>query len=540
MHKAIIIFLILSVLFGGNLFGGFQPIEVLKIEDFGAKSNDDILDTEAINKAIDSCSTLENGVILFSSGTYLSGSIHLKSNVVLQIEKGTRIQAAPIGANIFDSPEPNKWSKYQGAAQSHFHNAFIWGDSVEKVFIKGGGTISIAGSFYSNPGKGNIDKAVSLKLCKFVEIDDINIEEGGSLAILATGCEGLNIKNVKIQTRGDGINIIGTRDVKIENCDIETVEHKDGMPVVEGDAIAIKSDYSLGKKMNCKDISISGCVISSGGSALQIGPETFGDFRNIKILNITIKRADKGGIIFTSNDGAVIDGVIVENVTMESVMIPIFINLSDRKIGIPGVSGSSGRIKNVRINNFLAQDIYSYKKGMGFASTIMGKSGVKLENIVLENMRMTYKGGDLSYLGLKEDPAGINLSKIGGYDRAERYGLRPVYGLYCSDIKDLKIRNVSVDIEKEDPRPAMMLSHIEGALLNRFYAERSILRNYDIILDDVSDFMITESPGVIQIAKEDFVPLYDFNVSVSPNPSAEEIIARLESNIPMVFLFELP
>ncbi|MBN1694800.1 hypothetical protein JW879_05280, partial [candidate division WOR-3 bacterium] len=28
--------------------------------------------------------------------------------------------------------------------------------------------------------------------------------------------------------------------------------------------------------------------------------------------------------------------------------------------------------------------------------------------------------------------------------------------------------------------------------------------------------------------------------SVSPNPSAEEIIARLESNIPMVFLFELP
>jgi hypothetical protein len=534
MHKANTIFLIFSAFFAGNLFGGFQPLEVLKIEDFGAKSNDDILDTEAINKAIDSCSTLENGIIEFSSGTYLSGSIHLKSNVALKIEEEAEIKAAPMGANLFDPPEPNKWSKYQDATQSHFHNAFIWGESVEKISIKGGGTIRIPGSLYGN---SNIDKAISLKSCKFIEIENIDIEEGGNSAVLATGCEGLSMNNVNIKTRRDGINIIGTREVKIENCDIETVEHKGS--VGGGDAISLKSDYSLGEKLNCKDISIRGCVISCSGNALQIGPETLGDFRNINILNITIKRADEGGIIFTSNDGAVIDGVLIENVTMESVMIPIFINLSDQKSGIPGLSNASGRIKNVRINNFVATDVYSYRKGMGFASTIMGKSGMMLENIVLENMRITYKGGDLSYLGLEDDPTVIDLPQIEDY-RPERYGLRPVYGFYCSYIKDLKIRNVSVDIEKEDPRPSMILSDIEGALLNRFYAERSVLRNYDIILDDVKDFMITESPGVIQIAKEDVVPLDDFNISVSPNPSAEEIIAKLESNIPMVFLFELP
>jgi hypothetical protein len=538
MRKAITIFLIFSVLFAGDLLG-FQPLKTLYIEDFGAKSDDDILDTEAINKAIDSCSTLENGVIVFSSGTYLSGSIHLKSNVVLQIEKEAKIQAAPIGTNVFDPPEPNKWSKYQDAAQSHFQNAFIWGDSVEKIAIKGGGTISISSSLHSKPGNGNIDKAISLKLCKFIEIKDIDVEEGGRLAILAAGCEGLSINNVRIKTHGDGINIIGTNDVKIENCYIETVERKEGMSVVGGDAIAIKSDYSLGKKLNCKGISIRSCVISSSGSALQIGPETLGDFRNIKILNITIERADEGGIIFTSNDGAVIDGVLVENITMESVMIPIFINLSDLKSGIPGVPNSLGRIKNVRINNLVANDVYSYKKGMGFASTIIGKSDRMLENIVFENMRVTYKGGDLSYLGLREDPVKIDLPKIEDY-RAERYGLRPVYGLYFRDIKDLKIRNVSVDFEREDPRPAMILSDIENVSINRFYAERSVLRNYDIILDNVSDFMISESPGVIHIEKEDFVPLNDFNVPASPNPSAEEIISKLESNIPMIFLFELP
>jgi hypothetical protein len=508
VKRFIIMFLIFSILFRGDLFG-FQPPVYLNIEDFGAISNDDILDTEAINKAIDSCSSFENGVIVFSRGTYLSGSIHLKSKVTLQIEKGAKIQAAPIGANIFDPPEPNKWSKYQDATQSHFQNAFIWGSSVERIAIKGGGTISISGSLYGNPGKGSIDKAISLKLCRFVEIKDINIEEGGRLAILATGCEGLHINNVRIKTQGDGINIIGTRDVKIENCDIETVEHKEGMSLVGGDAIALKSDYSLGQKLNCKDISIRGCVISSSGNALRLGPETVGDFQNINILNITVERADEGGIVFTSNDGGVIDGVLVENVTMKNVVIPIFINLSDRKSKIPGVSSSAGMIKNVRINNFIAKDVYGYNKSIGVTSTIMGKPGRPIDNMVLENMRIIYKGRTLSSLDLNSDPALIELPVVDDY-RPEKYGLRPSYGFYCRDIKGLRMKNVFVDVEEKDPRPAMVLKNVKGATLDRFYAHRTPLRDYDIILDNVSDFSMTASLGVIEIEKKDFTPLADF------------------------------
>jgi hypothetical protein len=504
------------------------PPSLLKIEDFGAVSDDEILDTEAINKAIDSCSILENGIIIFSSGTYLSGSIHLKSNVTLQIEKEAKIQAAPKGIGAFDEPEPNKFDKYQDFGLSHFHNALIWGDSIENVSIRGTGTISGTASLYSDPEMGEADKAISLKSCKNVEIKNVDIIDGGYVAILVTGCEGLSIYDVKVENNGDGISVVGSNNIKVLNCEVEAGNN----------GISLKSDYSLGKNLNSTNINVTDCIISAGLTALSIGPETVGDFRNIQISNITIKKADNEGISFTSNHGSTIDGVNVQNVTMENVSIPFFVNLSKIKGGAPG-SAVVGQIKNIRISNIVVQGIYGYGRGWKFASTVMGKSDKMLENIVLENMRLTYKGGSLGYLGLKKDPAELVLPRIEDY-RGERYGLRPAYGLYCRYIKGLKIRNVSVDFEKEDPRPGMVLYNIEGIVVNRFYSERSTLRDYDIIVDNVSDFMITGSPGVEHIEKKEFTPLDSFEVAALPNPTAEEVAAELGMGKSPILLSDLP
>jgi hypothetical protein len=526
MKKFIILFLISFILLAQEPVG--SPPVLLNVEDFGAVSDDDTLDTEAINNAIDSCSKLPNGTVVFSKGTYLSGSIRLKSNVTLQIEKEARMQAAPKGTGVFGLPQDSLWDKYQDFGHSHFRNALIWGDSVQDVTIRGEGVISGASSLYSNPVEGDGDKAISLKSCKDIGIEDITINEGGYLAVLVTGCDNLNIYNVKVKTEMNGISLVGSSNVKVRSCELET----------GGDGISLKSDYSLGRKLISKNVEVSNCVISSGGCALQLGPETVGDFKNIQISNITIEKADKAGMSFTSNHGALIDGVDIQNVTMESVAIPFFISLSKIKGGAPG-SYDIGSISNLRISNVVAKDIYSYANGWDFASTIIGKPGRMLENIVLENMRMTYKGGSLSYLGLKEDPAKIRVPKLDDY-RPESYGSRPTYGLYCQYIKDLKIRNVSVDFEKEDPRPGMILSDIQGAVLNRFYAERSAIRNNDIILDNVSDFFITGSPGVEYVEMKDFTPLDSFDLSLPPNPTAEEVAAKLGIEKSPILLSDLP
>jgi hypothetical protein len=526
MKRFIILFLISFVLLAQEPVG--SPPVLLNVEDFGAVSDDDTLDTEAINNAIDSCSKLPNGTVLFSKGSYLSGSIRLKSNVTLQIEKEAKIQAAPKGVGAFDLPQYSMWDKYQDFGHSHFRNALIWGDSVENVTITGEGTISGMASLYNNPEKGDGDKAISLKMCKGFSMNNITIDNGGYLAVLVTGCDSLNIYNVKVKTGMNGISLVGSDDVKVRSCEVDA----------GNDGILLKSNYSLGRKLNSKNIEVGNCMISSGGCALRLGPETVGDFKNIQISNITIKRADKAGMSFTSNHGAIIDGVNIQNVTMESIAIPFFVNLSKIKGGSPG-SYDVGSISNVRISNVVAKDIYGYGRGWDFASTIMGRPDMMLENIVLENMRMTYKGGSLSYLGLKDDPAKIKLSRIEDY-RPERYGLRPAYGLYCCYIKDLKIRNVSVDFEKEDPRPGMILSDIQGAVVNRFYAERSAIRKNDIILDNVSDFFITGSPGVEHIEMKDFTPLDSFDVNTPPNPTAEEVAGKLGIENSPILLSDLP
>ena len=118
----------------------------------------------------------------------MSGTIRLKSNVILQIEKEAKIQAAPKGINAFDSPGDGLWDKYQDFGHSYFRNALIRGDSVENVIIRGEGIISGAASLYSNPEIGDGDKAISLKSCKDVAINDITINDSGYLAILSAGC----------------------------------------------------------------------------------------------------------------------------------------------------------------------------------------------------------------------------------------------------------------------------------------------------------------------------------------------------------------
>ena len=53
------------------------------IRKFGAKGDGKTLDTNAINRAIETAAANGGGTIFFPAGTYLSFSIRLKSNITL-------------------------------------------------------------------------------------------------------------------------------------------------------------------------------------------------------------------------------------------------------------------------------------------------------------------------------------------------------------------------------------------------------------------------------------------------------------------------
>ena len=145
-----------------NTFIGF-------VYEFGAKGNGKDLDTKAINKAIETCSSKGGGTVEFPPGIYLSGSIHLKSNIVYRLDKGAMILGAPNDINAYDPAEPNKWDKYQDYGHSHFHDALMWGSNLKNITFAGQGTIDGGGITRSNPIHGGGDKTISLKLSRNIE-----------------------------------------------------------------------------------------------------------------------------------------------------------------------------------------------------------------------------------------------------------------------------------------------------------------------------------------------------------------------------------
>src|SRR5882757_9189392 len=212
------------------------------VRAFGATGDGKTLDSPAINKAIDTAVAVGGGTVLVPVGTYLSGSIHLQSNIHLLIDAGATILGAPQSMNVYDEIEPYTLGGYQDGGHCYFHNSLIWGENLTNVFISGNGMINGGGLVRSDGildkmvGFNKFDppvtnaappvrlgnKAIALKLCRNVLIRDITIFHGGHFAILVTGCDGLTVDNVTMDTDRDGIDIDCGRNSMISNCRINS------------------------------------------------------------------------------------------------------------------------------------------------------------------------------------------------------------------------------------------------------------------------------------------------------------------------------
>jgi hypothetical protein len=101
---------------------------VFDVKSYGAKGDGKALDSPAINQAIEAAAAAGGGTVHFPAGTYVTGSIRLRSNLALQFEPGTTLEASADPA-AYDAAEPNQWDKFQDFGHSHFHNSLIWGEN---------------------------------------------------------------------------------------------------------------------------------------------------------------------------------------------------------------------------------------------------------------------------------------------------------------------------------------------------------------------------------------------------------------------------
>jgi polygalacturonase len=478
------------------------------VKTFGAKADGQALDRDAINKAIDAADAAGGGTVYFPAGTYVTGSIRLRSNITLQLEPGSVLEASSDVA-AYDAAEPNQWDKFQDFGHSHWHNSLIWGDGIENVSIVGGGLITAKALGRERGGGG--DKAVALKLCRNVTLRDFSILTGGHFGILVTGVDNLTIDNLKIDTNRDGIDIDACRNVRISNTSVNAPND---------DAIVLKTSHALGSTRAVENVTITNVLVSGYdiGSLLdgtykrnvkqapdrdgptgriKIGTETEGDFRNITISNVVFDRSR--GLALESVDGAHIEDVAISNITMRDVSnAPIFIRLGSRMRAPEGTP--IGSVRRVSISNVVA-----YDADPRYGSIISGIPGHDVEDVKLSGIRILYRGG-LNLDQVAKQPADLVntffFRASGGvppreaFDTPERekeypepsmFGMLPAYGFFIRHAKGIELNNVEVGFMQEDHRPAFVLDQVAGADFQHVKSQKATGVS-TIVLKNVENF----------------------------------------------------
>jgi polygalacturonase len=446
---------------------------------YGAIADGKTLNTQAIQNAIDAAAKLKlGGIVVFPKGQFLSGSIELKSNVDLYLADGAVLLGSTnpndyVSVNSEDRPKSPK-------TDDNTHLGLILAHNTSNTKLYGEGTIDGQGRELAlnidslhhagikiDPNYGNNrpnetvrPKLFSFSMCKEVKIEDLNIKSSAGWGLSFELCDDLTIDKIKLTNRAfwnnDGMDITDCTNVKITNCDVNSAD----------DGICLKSYYP--GYFNDK-IYIANCTIRSSASAIKFGTASYGGFKNVTIENINIFDTFRSAIAIESVDGGQIENIKVQNIVAKNTGNSIFIRLGHRGGEKPG------SIKNVLIKDLKVQipfgrpDIDYDLRGPEvpyfhnpFPASITGIPGYDVENVIIENLEITYPGRSskgMAYMPLNRlnDVA----EKIKNYPEFDMFGELPAWAFYVRHVKGLELKNITLKLDNEDFRPAFVFDDLK-------------------------------------------------------------------------------
>jgi polygalacturonase len=327
------------------------PNKDFNVTKFGAVGNGTTDCTIAFKKAVDKCNASGGGRVVVPKGIYLTGAIHLKSNVNLYVSKD---------ATIKFSTDPKKYlpvvfARWEGVECMNY-SPLIYAYEQENIAVTGEGILDGQGandnwwSWKGNKssgwkeGKPNQNNARN----KLVEMSEKNIPvaervfgEGSFLRpnffepykcknVLVQGvtfkdspmwflnpvlCTNVSILGATVEGQGpnnDGCDPESCTDVLIKDCYFSNGD----------DCIAIKSGRNGdGRRVNvpCENIIVQGCKMKNGHGGVVIGSEMSGGVRNVYAENDTMDSPNLDRVLRIKTNAT--RGGFVENVFMRNIKV---------------------------------------------------------------------------------------------------------------------------------------------------------------------------------------------------------------------------
>ena len=306
MNGSRLLYVVSSLCFALLAEAGYaQDRAQLNVRKFGAAGNGTTKDTAAFQRALDQCATAGGGEVLVPAGDYLIGSIAIKSNTTLRLEKDANLEGSP---DLEDYPIIK--ARWEGRWVDA-HRALVSAQDAKDIAVVGPGKIAGSQALGGRqmPRRPCVIEPIN---CTSVRLEDFSVKQKHMWAIHPTLCENLAIKNLTIrttETNGDGIDVDSCKHVRIEGCDIDSGD----------DCVAIKSGRGMEGYREAKpteDVLVSNCTLTSSMFAcIGIGSESSGGIRGVRIEHCKIISSAKFAIHIKSRSdrGAFINDVAIKD-----------------------------------------------------------------------------------------------------------------------------------------------------------------------------------------------------------------------------------
>ena len=301
--------------------------------------------SEAIRAAIAACHAAGGGRVVIPPGEWLTGAVHLLSNVNLHVSEG-----ATLKFSVNPADYPIVFTRWEGMEVMNY-SALIYAFEQENIAVTGKGTLDGQADrdtwwAWNNKEKPPVkQKAARDRLitmaetgvpvaqrvfgeggflrpnfiqpyrCKNILIEDVTIIRSPMWEIHPVLSRNITVRGVRIHSYGpnnDGFDPESSRDILVEKCTFETGD----------DCIAIKSGRNNdGRRLNVpsENIVIRGCTMKDGHGGVVLGSEISGSVRNVFIENCTMDSPNLDRALrFKSNAQR---GGTLENVFMRHVEV---------------------------------------------------------------------------------------------------------------------------------------------------------------------------------------------------------------------------
>jgi len=425
------------------------PTAVANIADFGGVGDGATLNTGVFAKAIAALAAKGGGKLVIPPGIWLTGPIHLSSNINLHLERGALLKFSGdcklyplVVIDLKGEKEVDSTSPISG---ENLENVAITGDGIIdgggdswrpvkrgklsdsdwKTLLKSGGVVNGNGdTWWPNREAMTGEKLVEqlrknqcLKLedyepahqflrpkmlrlinCRKVLLENVTFQNPPNWTLNPSLCEDVSILNVRVHNspvaqNSDALDLESCRHVIIRDCTFD----------VGDDGICLKSGKdAAGRRIGVptEDVLVEGCTVYHAHGGFTIGSEMSGGVRNVRVNNCTFMGTDVGlRFKSTRGRGGVVENIFISNVRMTDISgdainfnmyyggrFPLDEPPGNAGTNVPPVTEETPQFRDIHIENVTC-------RGAQKAVLLEGLPEMPIRNIHLKNVSITAQTG---------------------------------------------------------------------------------------------------------------------------------------------------